>query len=547
MTAFLAKAEPPIGDAAAVGRPWSRLEIALLAATVAIACWLRFARLDLCEFKGDELKMLLETLRALETGRWPAAGMPASIGVDVGPTLYYLIAPPLLLGPSPVVVSGWIALLGTLAIVALYAALRPRFGPFVALGATVLAATAPWMVLYSRKIWAPDVLLIFAVPLLHCLFAVVERRRTWWVFPVPLLAVTLAQLHLSAIPVAATATIVLCWRWRAIDRRAFGLGLVLALATVAPYALHEARSGWVDLRLLRHAVYDTGGVPHDPIGSVAVRVVSRTLDAASAGGWDFVTGASTAAWEASAWPIPELARVARCLLAIAILGGLASTIVQLASRIAAGARRRRLRLRRGERSRLVLALWLVAVWLFFVVLRLHHLHRHYFVVTQPMSSAFAALALDDLRRVARGRSRRIATGVVAALVALIAVVHCAFTLAFFRFIADYGGTAGDYGVAFAAKRAVARHALCHGLQVVPEDGAREIPFLVTLEREHGGARAYCGTEEPAPAGVLVVRSRLHDARPLSCPAAAVRRFGPLDGCVFGRGGALPNVIAVPPR
>ena len=48
-----------------------------------------------------------------------------------------------------------------------YFVLRPRFGAFVALGAAAaLFATAPWAVLYGRKLWGQSVLPVVAVLLL---------------------------------------------------------------------------------------------------------------------------------------------------------------------------------------------------------------------------------------------------------------------------------------------------------------------------------------------------------------------------------------------
>src|SRR6185436_5531721 len=107
-------------------------------------------------------------------------------------------------------------------------------------------------------------------------------------------------------------------------------------------------------------------------------------------------------------------------------------------------------------------------WVSMLGLRPHHLHPHYFVVTHAVSFALAAVALDDLRRVVPRRHRRTGTTALAVLAGGVAAAYFAFTLLFFRFVADQGGTAGDYGVGFAHKRNAAQYALCHNLEVLAE-------------------------------------------------------------------------------
>ena len=169
--------------------------------------------------------------------------------------MMYLLAPPLLLKVDPLLATGFVGLLGTLAVALCYFVLRPRFGPFAALAACALFATAPWAVLYARKIWAQDFLPLFSVLLLHALFAVLERTRTWWALALPMLACALWQLHFSAFALFGVIGFVLLYRARTVRWTALAIGVALAVGMLTPYLVHQVRHGWDDFARIKGFVF----------------------------------------------------------------------------------------------------------------------------------------------------------------------------------------------------------------------------------------------------------------------------------------------------
>ena len=91
----------------------------------------------------------------------------------------------------------------------------------------------------------------------------------------------------------------------------------------------------------------------------------------------------------------------------------------------------------------------------------------------------------------------------------------AFTLAFQHFVGEHGGAAGDYGVVYRDKEALARAAGERGLRV----DEPVIDFLVPKYPE--------ALRSPAP--LVTVRDRLVSQDPLPC-SGETRTFGPLEAC-----------------
>src|SRR5206468_10850527 len=140
----------------------------------------------LVEFKSDEAVAVGLARRVLH-GELPTVGLESSVGALNPPLFVYLTAIPLSVRDDPLAATAFMGVLAVVAVALTYVVLRPRFGALAALTAAALFATAPWAVLYGRKIWAQDALPVFTVSLLWSLFVVLERPRTRLVALVPVL------------------------------------------------------------------------------------------------------------------------------------------------------------------------------------------------------------------------------------------------------------------------------------------------------------------------------------------------------------------------
>ncbi len=490
-------------------RPWEA--IALLG-VLALAAWLRLRELDLVEFKLDEANAV-DLARHLLDGHFATVGQVSSIGALNPPFFVYVTAIPLAVSDDPLAATAFIGVLAVAAVALTYLVLRPRFGALAALGASALFATAPWAVLYGRKIWAQDALPVFTVSLLWSLFLVLERPRSRAVFAVPVLLCLTFQLNFSALALVAPALVVLLYRIRDVHWPAFAVGVVVGILLLVPWLAHEADHGFNDVRILLTEGRSGGAVP-GPGSIEAIRLTARLVGGT---GWRYMTGASQPLFEADAdgaWTWGRLAS----LLAIALL---ALGVVMCAVPVVRGAHLERrwplVELDANSARRALLLVWLGGIWLSSAGSAPSRIYPHYLIVSYPVSFAVQAVGISDLVAAVRAPARRVAAVLAIGLLALIVGGFLAFTLSFHRFLEREGGTTGDYGVVYRDKAALARLVRERGLRVADE---QTLDFLVSGRMN----------TPPGTLPLVVVRNGLDDPTPLPCDGE-VRSFGPLTACL----------------
>jgi Dolichyl-phosphate-mannose-protein mannosyltransferase len=183
-------------------------------ALIALGVTLRVARLDLMEFKGDEQAALNLGLQLLNDRPWstfvvPRHGMLSSQHIANAPLFNWLMALFWALTEHPVGATALVALSNGIALYPLWKWAERRCGRERALVFLGITAVSPFFVLFSRKLWAQDLLL----PGLVCLFWAIERyreRRLWQaVILLGIASLIVGQLHqsgpiaLAVLPVAA--------------------------------------------------------------------------------------------------------------------------------------------------------------------------------------------------------------------------------------------------------------------------------------------------------------------------------------------------------
>ena len=485
-------------------------EILTLLAIAALAGWLRLRHLDLVEFKLDEA-VAVDLARRVLDGDFPTVGLRSSVGAYNPPLFVYLTAIPLAVWDDPLAATAFVGVLAVAAVTLAYFALRPRFGALVALGASAIFATAPWAVLYGRKLWGQSVLPIVTVLLLWSLFAVLERSRSRAVVFVPVLLCVAFQLNFSALAVAVPSTAVLLYRAREVSWRMFIAGVGIAALLLAPWLYHEVGDGFADASLLLSE--PPGSAESDAASTEAAR---QSIRLTGVGDWVYVAGDSMASFVSDSGPTWKLARGASLIAATLFVLGIVMCMVCV---IRGASTRRRwpwIELAPGSAARAVLLVWLAGIWLTYATPTTHLVHPHYLIVTFPVGFAVQALVLRDLVGLVRSGLRRVATVAAIATLVAIASAYVAFTVSFHRFLDDVGGTSGDYGVVYRDKAELADLMRDRGLRVANEP---EIDFLVT-----GDLTA--PPREPPP---VHVRNRFHDA-PSFC-SGELRSFGLLSLCL----------------
>jgi 4-amino-4-deoxy-L-arabinose transferase-like glycosyltransferase len=390
-----------------------------LGAILLLAGCLRLGWPGVTEFKQDEAHLYGLALDMAEFKALPLRGISSSIGVPNPPLNVYLFALPLFVWRSPIAATLFVGGLNTASVALAYGLARRYWGVTAALAAALLYAVAPWAVIYSRKIWAQDLLPVFVLgAMAAALLAMVEGRRRWLIAHLVLLAVAV-QVHFSAVALVPVSLILLSVYRRNVDRRVLLAGLGAALLTAAPiliYALSRANDwkGYLEAAASRPAVATPG----------ALELALMVVQGSEVRG---LTGVE--AFRAFDATIPAFLAWLAPLVGVLVAGGLAVALWR-------GWQARGRGLSAPEQAGVVAALWLVMPVLVFLP-RLLPVYPHYFILLFPAPYFLAGMAVDALRR----RAPPLAAW---ALVAVIVTGQVWLSLALLRFVATTN-TPGAFG------------------------------------------------------------------------------------------------------
>ncbi len=236
----MATAKAQTGSSSAIISRYA--EPALVLLILLLAGWLRMAFPGLTEFKADEAR-LLDLALDMADGQFALRGISSSVGFPNFPASVWIYSLPLFIWPHPYAATLFTGLLNTLAIAAAYWFVRRYWGITSALVAISMFAVSPWAVIFSRKIWAQNLLPLFVIGwAISAVLALVEERPKfiWLHFLCLALAI---QIHLAAVALLpATALLLLIFR-RRVHWRSLLIGVVIALLTVIPFVIYLLQTG----------------------------------------------------------------------------------------------------------------------------------------------------------------------------------------------------------------------------------------------------------------------------------------------------------------
>jgi len=490
--------------------------------TIAAAAATRFSWLNLMEFKGDEAEACRLALHALGysepgIGRFfPTEGLTSSIGVPNPPLFVYLMAVPLAIVRSPIAAVSVVAAANVVSIWVCYVGGRRCFSPFVGLASATLFALSPWGIVFSRKIWAQDLLPLCTTLFVLELHALLVRRKPAAVFSLFVIAAAATQLHFSAWILAPILGVALILGRETIQRRWLLLGAAVAGLLYAPYLIEH--SG---------AIYRASDhrVTHHAPGIVARFEAAVHFTFAIVGGdkMSLLLGSQSAI----AAPLSfVLGPAALAGLLVALHGSKERSLVQV---------------------RLLLGAWYVLPLVALSILPVHD-YIHYFIITFPLP--FFGIAYLIERLVTR---RRMLGGLV---LATCLACFLALDARMFRSILRDGGAPGDYGIAYRYKsEAVAamlkterRRSFLIGTDrdFRPVRRLRDIRFLIWNSDPAVQTR-----HKPAQHGYVIVRTsgRLPPLLATDPQLSSYRRtvFGPLELITVPLAAASANATAAHAR
>jgi hypothetical protein len=160
------------------------------------------------EWKFDEKWMFRKALRVAEgLDPWPWVGMPSGVGTENPGASIWVFAALAHIADDPVAMTTLVALLNALVLWGLAFWVQrtwPAEDRAIGFGGVALFAVSPLPVLFSRKIWAQDLLPVLLLP---WLWAHARREHTVAAFVWGFSGALLGQVHMSGFFVAAALVI----------------------------------------------------------------------------------------------------------------------------------------------------------------------------------------------------------------------------------------------------------------------------------------------------------------------------------------------------
>ncbi len=228
-------------------RATASTERVALTLIILLGAVLRLGWPRIAEFKADEAHIAELALDLAQGRALPLQGIMTSVGLPKPPISIYLYAIPFALSSNPMVANLFTASLNVAAVALCWWLGRRYWGPAAGLTAALLFATNPWAVIYSRKIWEPNLMAPFALAYVAAgLLGFIERRR-WAIVAHLILLGILVQIHYYGL-LLSPLTLVLWWGYRRqVATRALILGIAGAACTATPFLWYVA-THWDTLR-----------------------------------------------------------------------------------------------------------------------------------------------------------------------------------------------------------------------------------------------------------------------------------------------------------
>ncbi|MEQ9027616.1 MAG: hypothetical protein RLP44_02785 [Aggregatilineales bacterium] len=224
-----------------------------------VASYLRIGDAGIIEYKRDEANLSQLALEFAHGENFPLLGIGSSVGFPNAPINVYVLAFPYLITDNPQFATQFIGLLNVVAVLMTYGIARRYCNPLIAFGMTLLYAVSPWSLIFSRKIWAQNMLppFIVGVVITGILGFVSGKRWAQWLH-LPLLVIV-GQIHYAAF-VILTSSVYLIWQGRRNLTRAFWLSIIPAILLTLPYLIGLQQANLLSADTLREAMNTANAV-----------------------------------------------------------------------------------------------------------------------------------------------------------------------------------------------------------------------------------------------------------------------------------------------
>lgn len=191
---------------------------------------LRFSYFDLIEYKADQALTIWQLMHGFSP-----VGLVSSTGMYNFPLFNYLMTPFAMISFDPQFLTGIITLVNCFSLVGLFLVLKKYFKNTISFLVTIFISSSPWMILYSRSIWAQNLLLPFLVIWLYCLLEIVLRKNNKIFLLFGIVSSLIIQVHSSGLFLLAATIISLKLGRVVINKFNFVKGFFLGLIPAIPW------------------------------------------------------------------------------------------------------------------------------------------------------------------------------------------------------------------------------------------------------------------------------------------------------------------------
>ncbi len=375
----------------------------------------RLYNLSLIEFKSDEATTVYQTVRFFEQPYLTQRGLISGTGVYNFPLFNYLMVILAVWTRDPQFLSGIIAFINSLLVGIFFLFAKKYYGLMTAFFASLLLAFSPWGVIFSRKIWAQDLIFLFFIPFLWFLHEIILKKNKKFVFPMFVLLVLLIQLHGSGLFLLAITILILIVLRVKLSLKTAAAGVLVGLIPAIPYFLFQINSSPMCPDCEAFLKYK------DAIRIFDFNNFLRPFQIISGLGYHFVLGRTYNDF-ISAYPLVNQLKYIFTLGFFGIITGVIFVIFK-------------------ERKYLFLVIYFVSVPLLYLITKTPA-YMHYFVITLPVSVLLLAILINAIYSYVQSKYLKM---MAVALFSIFIAANILFNYFFNNFLELKKGTEGDYG------------------------------------------------------------------------------------------------------
>jgi len=382
----------------------------ILSIIILIALFLRLFNLNYMEFKYDEAFNSFKTLEMVKEGKIPLVGDINSIGIHMPPLFIYLLSIPFFFSRNPVIATGFIALMNVIAILITFFFMKKFFSEKAAFITIAFYAVSPWQVLFSRKIWAQDLLTPFIILFIFFIYKIVyEKKQVYIIYSLITLGF-ICQIHLSSIYFLFISLIITVWQWQKINKKYLIIGIIFFILMFTPYLIYQLKNDFVDIKTFKSGSKFT----------VNIDVFKFPFKLITTRGFEYVLGNNYSDFKNKTLIITLLDILQMISLLIAFIYLFIT-----------------------YKKNIIFVIWLLSGILFLVFVR--SLYNHYFISLLPLMFILIGNMFNWLLKNKLGILRYTAYGIILVLL----IYQFSFSLSFVNYIKEQKCIDGDYGVPFA--------------------------------------------------------------------------------------------------